>query len=81
MQCRLLEDCIAEQSESSVEIAYDRLGHRPEFEPIENPISITPNDFLAFIVEEMQGVITLISIINRTDLTINITNQKIQIPQ
>jgi hypothetical protein len=63
-----------EQSESSVEIAYDRLGHRPEFEVIENPISITPEDFLAFIVEEMQERnYTNIHIINSTDLTINIT--------
>ena len=66
-----------EQSESSVEIAHDRLGHRPEFEPIENPISITPNDFLAFIVEEMQGRnYTNIHIINRTDLIINITSSE-----
>ncbi len=63
-----------EQSESSVEIAYDRLGHRPEFELIENPISITPEDFLAFIVVEMQGRnYTNIHIINSIDLTINIT--------
>jgi hypothetical protein len=63
-----------EQSENSVEILYDRLGHRPEFEIIENPLSITPDDFLAFIVEEMQGRnYTNIHIINSTDLTINIT--------
>jgi hypothetical protein len=64
-----------EQSVSSVELAYDRLGHRPEFELIENPISITPEDFLAFIVKEMQGRnYTNIHIINSTDLTINITS-------
>jgi len=64
-----------EQSESSVELAYDRLGHRPEFELIDNPISITPEDFLAFIVKEMHGRnYTNIHIINSTDLTINITD-------
>jgi hypothetical protein len=53
------------------------LGHRPEFEPNENPISITPSDFLAFIVEEMQGRnYTNIHIINRTDLIINITSSE-----
>ena len=66
-----------EQSESSIEILYDRLGHRPEFESIENPLSITPDDFLAFIVEEMQGRnYTNIHIINRTDLMINITSSE-----
>ncbi len=64
-----------EQAENSVELAYDRLGHRPEFELIDNPISITPEDFLAFIVKEMHGRnYTNIHIINSTDLTINITD-------
>jgi hypothetical protein len=64
-----------EQSESSVEILRDRLSHRPEFEVIEDPASITPDDFLAFVVEEMQGRnYTNIQIINSTDLTINITS-------
>jgi hypothetical protein len=64
-----------EQSESSVEILHDRLGHRPEFEVIEDPANITPDDFLAFMVEEMQGRnYTNIQIINSTDLTINITS-------
>jgi hypothetical protein len=63
-----------EQSESSVEIAQDRLGHRPEFELIEDPISITPDDFLSFILEGMQGRnYTNIHVINSTDITINIT--------
>jgi hypothetical protein len=63
-----------EQSESSVEIAQDRLGHRPEFEHIEDPISITPNDFLSFILDEMQERnYTNIQIMNSTDITINIT--------
>ena len=44
-----------EDSESSVEILHDRLSHRPEFEVIEDPANITPDDFLAFMVEEMQG--------------------------
>lgn len=64
-----------EQSESSVQILHDRLSHRPEFEVIEDPASITPDDFLAFVVEEMQGRnYTNIQIINSTDLTINITS-------
>ena len=63
-----------EQSENSIEIAHDRLGHRPEFELVENPISITPDDFLTFIVAEMQGRnYTNLHIINSTNLTINIT--------
>jgi hypothetical protein len=64
-----------EHSEDSVEILYDRLSHRPEFEVIEDPLNITPDDFLEFIVEEMQGRnYTDIQIINNTDLTINITS-------
>ncbi len=64
-----------EQSESSVEILHDRLSHRPEFEVIEDPANITSDDFLAFMVEEMQGRnYTNIQIINSTDLTINITS-------
>jgi hypothetical protein len=64
-----------EQSESAVEILHDRLSHRPEFEVIEDPASITPDDFLAFVIEEMQGRnYTNIQIINSTDLTINITS-------
>src|SRR5918995_1863144 len=57
-----------EQSENSIEILHDRLGHRPEFEVIENPANITPDDFLAFMIEEMQGRnYTNIQIINSTD--------------
>ena len=64
-----------EHSESSVEILHDRLSHRPEFEVIEDPANITSDDFLVFMVEEMQGRnYTNIQIINRTDLTINITS-------
>jgi hypothetical protein len=64
-----------EQSESSVEILHDRLSHRPEFEVIEDPANITSDDFLVFMVEEMQGRnYTNIQIINRIDLTINITS-------
>src|ERR671915_452352 len=64
-----------EQSESSVQILHDRLSHRPEFEIIEDPASITPDDFLAFVIEEMQGRnYTNVQIINSTDLTINITS-------
>jgi hypothetical protein len=64
-----------EQSESSVEILHDRLSHRPEFEVIEDPANITSDDFLVFMVEEMQGRnYTNIQIINRADLTINITS-------
>jgi hypothetical protein len=64
-----------EQSESSVEILHDRLSHRPEFEVIEDPTNITPNDFLAFMIEEMQGLnYTDIQIMDSTDLTINITS-------
>jgi hypothetical protein len=64
-----------EQSGSSVEILHDRLSHRPEFEVIEDPTSITPDDFLAFVIEEMQGRnYTNVQIINSTDLTINITS-------
>jgi hypothetical protein len=64
-----------EQSESSVEILHDRLGHRPEFEIIEDPTKITPDDFLAFMIEVMQGRnYTGIQIINSTDLTVNITS-------
>src|SRR5918998_2574944 len=64
-----------EQSESSVQILHDRLSHRPEFEVIEDPATITPDDFLAFVVEKMQGRnYTNIQIINSTDLTINITS-------
>jgi hypothetical protein len=64
-----------EHSEDSVEVLRDRLSHRPEFEIIEDPASITPNDFLEFIVEEMQGRnYTNIQIINNTDFTINITS-------
>ncbi|HJU34285.1 MAG TPA: hypothetical protein VJ695_04100 [Nitrososphaera sp.] len=63
-----------EHSESSVKILHDRLGHRPKFEVIEDPINITPDDFLAFIVEEMQGLnYTHIHIINNSALTMNIT--------
>jgi hypothetical protein len=64
-----------EQSESSVEILHDRLGHRPEFEVIEDPTNITPDDFLAFMIEEMQGRnYTDIQTINSTELTMNITS-------
>src|ERR671917_112602 len=64
-----------EQSGSSVEILHDRLSHRPEFEVIEDPASITPDDFLAFVIEEMQGRnYTNVQIINSTDLAINITS-------
>ena len=64
-----------EQSGSSVEILHDRLSHRPEFEVIEDPASITPDNFLAFVIEEMQGRnYTNVQIINSTDLTINITS-------
>lgn len=64
-----------EHSESSVEILHDRLSHRPEFEVIEDPANITSDDFLVFMVEEMQGRnYTNIQIINRADLTINITS-------
>ena len=64
-----------EQSGSSVEILHDRLSHRPEFEVIEDPASITPDDFLAFVIEEMQGRnYTNVQIVNSTDLTINITS-------
>jgi hypothetical protein len=64
-----------EQSESSVKILHDRLSHRPEFEVVEDPTNITTDDFLAFMVEEMQERnYTNIQIINSTDLTINITS-------
>src|SRR5215210_122694 len=64
-----------EQSESSVEILHDRFGHRPEFEVIEDPTNITPDDFLAFMIEEMQRRnYTDIQTINSTDLTMNITS-------
>src|ERR687895_153393 len=64
-----------EQSGSSVEFLHDRLSHRPEFEVIEDPASITPDDFLAFVIEEMQGRnYTNVQIINSTDLAINITS-------
>jgi hypothetical protein len=64
-----------EQSESSVEILHDRLGHRPEFEVIEDPTNITPDDFLAFMIKEMQGRnYTDIQTINSTELTMNITS-------
>jgi hypothetical protein len=65
-----------EQSENAVEVLHDRLSHRPEFEIIEDPANnITSDDFLAFIIEEMQGRnYTNIQIINSTDLTINITS-------
>jgi hypothetical protein len=63
------------QSENAVEVLHDRLSHRPEFEVIEDPANITSDDFLAFIIEEMQGRnYTNIQIINSTDLTINITS-------
>lgn len=64
-----------EQSESSVEILHDRLSHRPEFEVIEDPTNITTDDFLALMIEEMQGLnYTDIQIIDSTDITINITS-------
>jgi len=64
-----------EQSETSVEFLRDRLGHRPEFESIEDPTSITPDDFLTFTVEEMQGRnYTNIHVINSADIKINITS-------
>lgn len=64
-----------EQSESSVEILHDRLSHRPEFEVIEDPTNITTDDFLASMIEEMQGRnYTDIQIIKSIDLTINITS-------
>jgi len=64
-----------EQSDTSIEFLYDRLGHRPEFESIEDPANITPDDFLTFTIEEMQGRnYTNVHVINSTDLTINITN-------
>jgi hypothetical protein len=64
-----------EQSENSIEILHDRLGHRPEFEVVEDPTKITPDDFLAFMIKEMQGRnYTDIQIINSTDLTMNITS-------
>jgi hypothetical protein len=64
-----------EHSVGSIEILHDRLSHRPEFEVIEDPANITPDDFLTFMVEEMQGRnYTNIQIMNSTDLTINITS-------
>ena len=72
MQGTAAEMYNCEQSGSSVEILHDRLSHRPEFEVIEDPASITPDDFLAFVIEEMQGRnYTNVQIINSTDLTIN----------
>jgi hypothetical protein len=68
-----LYDC--EQSNSSVEIRRDRLGHRPEFEVIEDPLNITSDDFLAFMIEEMHGRnYSNIQIVNSTDLAINVTS-------
>jgi hypothetical protein len=64
-----------EQSNSSVEIRYDRLSHRPEFEAIEDPLYITPDDFLEFMIGEMQGRgYTNVTILNTTDVTINVTS-------
>jgi hypothetical protein len=64
-----------EQSNSSVEIRHDRLGHKPEFEVIEDPLNITPDDFLAFMIGEMQGRnYSNIQIVNSTDLAINVTS-------
>jgi hypothetical protein len=64
-----------EQSETTVELLRDRLGHRPEFESIEDPTTITPDDFLTFTIEEMQGRnYTDIQVVNSTDLNINITS-------
>ena len=75
VQGTAVETYNCEQSGSSVEILHDRLSHRPEFEVIEDPASITPDDFLAFVIEEMQGRnYTNVQIINSTDLTINITS-------
>jgi hypothetical protein len=68
-----LYDC--EQSNSSVEIRRDRLGHRPEFEVIEDPLNITSDDFLAFMMEEMHGRnYSNIQIVNSADLAINVTS-------
>lgn len=64
-----------EQSDSSIEIRYDRLSHRPEFEAIEDPLDITPDDFLEFMIGEMQGRgYTNVTILNATDVTINVTS-------
>ena len=64
-----------EQSDSSVEIRYDRLGHRPEFEVIEDPLDITPDDFLAFMTGKMQERgYTNITVANATDISINVTS-------
>ena len=64
-----------EQSNNSVEIRHDRLGHRPEFEVIEDPLNITLADFLAFMIGEMKGRnYSNIQIVNSTDLTINVTS-------
>ena len=64
-----------EQSNNSVEIRHDRLGHRPEFEVIEDPLNITLADFLAFMIGEMKGRnYSNIQIVNSIDLTINVTS-------
>ena len=64
-----------EQSNNPVKILYDRLGHRPEFEVIEDPLDITLDDFLAFMTEKMQERgYTNITVVNATDISINITS-------
>lgn len=68
-----LYDC--EQSDNPVKIRYDRLGHRPEFEVIEDPLDITPDDFLAFMTGKMQERgFTNITVVNATDISINVTS-------
>ena len=63
------------QSNNSVKILYDRLGHRPEFEVVEDPLDITLDDFLAFMTEKMQerGYANL-TVVNATDISINVTS-------
>jgi hypothetical protein len=64
-----------EQSSNSVKILYDRLGHRPEFEVVEDPLDITLDDFLAFMTEKMQERgYTNITVVNATDISINVTS-------
>jgi hypothetical protein len=67
-----------EQAQNSIQLMqHSMLEGRPQFAVIENPLDITPDDFLAFLIGDFQGRgYTNIKIVNSTDTTINVTSDE-----
>jgi hypothetical protein len=67
-----------EQAKNQVQVMrYSHLEDRPQFAVIENPLDITPNDFVAYLIGDFQGRgYTNIQIANSTDTTVNVTSEE-----